>query len=158
MDILFLIIACIFFLVGVIGIVAPAIPSLPVVWAGVLFFALMTNFATVDVRVIVITGVIAAVGTLLDFAANAIGAKKFGATRWGIAGAIGGSIIGIAFGPLGIIAGAFLGALALEFAKDQQTTRALHAGVGTFIGFLFGTLAKIVLAFVMIGMFFAAVF
>ncbi len=157
-ETILLIIVIIIFIVGIAGIVLPGIPSLPVIFLGVVIYAFFTDFATVGWKAILVIGLIALLGTLLDFFATLLGAKKFGASRWGLLGAVVGSIVGIFFGPVGMIIGAFIGAIVLEYFKDANFKKSLGAGVGTFIGFIFGTVMKVVFAIMMIILFFFALF
>jgi uncharacterized protein YqgC (DUF456 family) len=60
------------------------------------------------------------------------------------------------FGIPGLLFGPFLGALAGELASGTSVLRSAHVGIGTWLGLLFGTLVKLVLSFVMIGLFGAA--
>ncbi len=64
--------------------------------------------------------------------------------KQGVWGSVVGSIVGMFFGPIGIIFGPFLGALAGEFADGKKSKDALRAGVGSFVGFLLGTGVKLV--------------
>ncbi|HEX7916811.1 DUF456 domain-containing protein, partial [Rudaea sp.] len=60
---------------------------------------------------------------------------------------------GLFFSLPGLIFGPFLGAVAGELLVGSQLSRATHVGVGTWLGLLFGTLAKIALCFAMLGIF-----
>jgi hypothetical protein len=96
---------------------------------------------------------------LIDYLANIYGAKKFGAGRWGIAGSILGMMIGIITGGLvGMIVGPIVGATIGELISGKDHRRALKAGMGTFIGFLSGTLIKFTIGLLMIGIFFWQLF
>jgi len=55
-------------------------------------------------------------------------------------------IVGLFFGPLGIIFGPFIGAVVGELVVGKNSPDALRAGFGTFIGFLAGTAVKLVVA------------
>lgn len=158
-EIIMLIIVIVTFVVAIFGLIAPGIPSLPVAWIGILAYAAVTDFAMVDLRVIIITGIIALIGTFIDFLANIFGAKVYGASKWGIGGAVIGSIVGLFFiPPFGVILGAFLGAFGGEYYNKKETTEALRAAWGTFLGFILGTLIKVILIATMIVLFFVAAF
>jgi uncharacterized protein YqgC (DUF456 family) len=80
---------------------------------------------------------------MLDYVIPAAGAKKYGSSKWGIWGAILGMIIGIIyFPPLGMIVGAFIGAVAVEMLVGKSSREALKAGWGVFMGTLLGTILK----------------
>jgi hypothetical protein len=89
---------------------------------------------------------------VLDFAAEIVGAKKFGASYWGLLGAFLGFVAGLAFLPFGIIVGPVVGAILFEYLKEPDFKRAGKVGIGTFLGFVIGTALKYALAFVLLGL------
>ena len=64
-----------------------------------------------------------------------------------------GTIVGLFFGLPGLLIGPFLGALAGELSSGRELDQATRVGIGTWIGLLFGTLAKLALCFTMLGVF-----
>ena len=62
--------------------------------------------------------------------AAVLGAKRVGASRQAIAGALIGTVIGLFFGIVGLFVGPFLGALAGELASGSSVTRAGDVGLG----------------------------
>lgn len=156
-GILFLAIAL--FVVGLIGIIAPVIPSLPVIWAGILLYGFLTGFETVSVALIAITGAMAVIGTLVDFVAQVLGAKMYGASWIGMVGAVIGSIAGfVVANIIGLVVGAIIGTFFAEFLRHRERIAAARAAWGTLIGFLFGIVVKVGLSIAMIVLFFMAVF
>jgi len=152
-------IALIIMFIGIIGILMPIVPNLPIIWLGAFFYAFFTNFEIVDKNFLILLGIIAVIGFLLDYFSGILGAKKFGATKWGIIGSVIGGIIGfIILNIFGLIIGSFLGALILEYAQGKSFKQALKSGTGTFIGFLGGIIVKIILSFTMIGIFLGKIF
>jgi len=147
--------AALLMLAGLAGSVIPSLPGPPLVFAGVLVFALVTGFEPVGWVVVLVLGVLAAVSQLLDYLASALGAKRFGGTAWGAWGSVLGGLAGLLFGSLpGMIAGIFLGAFALELLfGNRDPVRALKVGGGGLLGFLGGTLMKVVFSLLMIGLF-----
>jgi len=89
--------------------------------------------------------------TVVDWAASILGARAFGASKWAVLGSAVGLVVGIFLGLPGIILGPMVGALAFEYAKDPNFEKALKAGVGTFVGFVVGSVLKVMLAFVLLG-------
>jgi hypothetical protein len=89
----------------------------------------------------------------IDLAATALGAKRVGATKLAVVGAALGTLAGLFLGLPGLILGPFVGAVAGELMSHGQVQQATRAGIATWIGLLFGTLAKLALVFTMIGLF-----
>jgi len=148
------ILTMIIMLIGLAGTVLPMLPGLPIMWAGALIYALVTGFEEIGWVFLVVFGVLAAVTTLLDYVANLYGAKKMGASGWGIFGALVGMLVGLfSAGLIGLLVGAFLGAILGELLGGKKSSQALKAGVGTFLGFLGGTFLKFVIGCIMMGVF-----
>lgn len=102
---------------------------------------------------------LALIAEIIEFAASALGAAKFGGTRWGALGAIVGTIVGAIVGsmlllfPVGTIVGAALGAgsgaLLCERHLGKRTwEQATKAGTGAAIGRLVATVVKVGVAIV----------
>ena len=149
-----------FFLAGLAGSVVPGIPGPPLVFVGALIYGLLTGFVDFGWPVLLTLGVFAALSQILDYLASAYGVKKFGGSRWGILGSIVGGVLGLVFFALpGLIVGLFAGAFLLELWPGRRGGLAsLKVGGGSLLGFLGGTLLKLLLSLTMIGIFFFAVF
>lgn len=146
MDILLIIIGLIFIILGIIGSFLPILPGPIMGWIG-LFMLQFTSFIEKSWLFIGITFAVAILVFILDYIIPVIGTKKYGGTKFGVYGSIIGLILGLGFGPLGIILGPFLGALVGELLKDSNDTkRALRAAYGSFIGFLISTGLKFVVS------------
>ena len=87
----------------------------------------------------------------VDYLAGALGAKKLGATKWGVLGAVVGMVPGIFFGLSGMILGPAIGAVAVEYWKNPDFKAASKAGAGVMIGFAIGVVAKCALALAILG-------
>jgi uncharacterized protein YqgC (DUF456 family) len=157
-DIVWYVVAAILVLVGLAGSVLPALPGVPLVFAGLLVAAWADDFTRVGAATIVALGLLTLVSFAIDFAATAMGAKRVGATRLAIAGAALGTFAGVFLGIPGLILGPFVGAVVGEMLSHGELQRATRAGVATWVGLLFGTLAKLALVFTMIGVFAVAYF
>lgn len=151
--ILLWILALVLVLIGFAGLVLPALPGIPMIYAGLVLAAWAEDFAHVGWITLTILGLLALVSYGIDFAATALGAKKFGASPRAIWGAAAGTLIGIFFGLPGIIIGPFAGALIAELTHKNDMPSATKAGVGATLGLLFGAILKIALAFTLIGVF-----
>lgn len=145
-------------LVGLAGIVLPALPGPVLVFAGLLVAAWADGFARVGIGPLILIGLIAAASYAVDFAAAALGAQRSGASRRAIVGAALGTLLGLPFGLPGVIFGPLAGALVAEWTVHRNFRRAGRVGIGAWIGFLVGTAVKIALAFSMIAIFILALF
>ena len=116
------------FIVGLAGVFLPVVPGVIIAYAGLLLYALVEGFQTFTPWSMVLLGILAVAGSLVDNVAGVYGAKKFGATRWGIWGAVAGLIVGFFFGPLGIIVGPLVGALGGEMLGGREMGDAARAG------------------------------
>jgi uncharacterized protein len=150
--------AALLIVVGVAGTVLPALPGIPLVFAGLLVGAWADDFQRVGWVTLSVLGLLALASLAIDFAATALGARRVGASRKAIVGAALGTLLGVFLGIPGLILGPFVGAVAGEMLSHGEWRRATSAGAGTWVGLLFGTLAKIALAFAMLGIFVFAFF
>jgi uncharacterized protein YqgC (DUF456 family) len=144
-------VAVILMAVGLVGVVVPALPGGPLIFAGVVTLAWADGFDRVGWPALVVAGILLLLMWGVDVGAAMLGAKRYGASRWGIAGGFLGLLAGLPFGILGILAGPVIGAVALEWAKNKDLRKAAQVGKGTFIGFVLGAALKVALAFAMIG-------
>ena len=145
--------------VGFAGAVLPAIPGVPLVFAGLWLGAWIDDYQMVSGWTVGVLGVLSLIAMAIDLIATALGAKKVGASRQAIAGAMIGTFAGLFFGGLlGVLIGPFVGAVAGELLARGNTDRAMDVGIATWMGLLFGTLAKLALSLAMIGVFVGAYF
>jgi len=156
MTILLWIIGIALVVIGLIGTVLPALPGAMLIVAGLVVAAWADGFTKVGVVTLVIIGVIGAASYLVDFAAAALGAKKFGASPRAMVGAGLGTLLGLFLGIPGIIIGPFLGAVIGELTVHRDMAKVGKAGLAAWIGFVIGMAVKVGIAFVMIGIFLAA--
>lgn len=152
-DVLLNVLAGVLVVVGIAGTVLPALPGLPLVFAGMLLAAWTGDFEQVGWLPLVVLGLMTALSLAIDFVATAVGAKRVGASRLAIAGAVIGTFAGLAFGLVGVVVGPFVGALAGELLHTRQVGQATRVGFGTWVGILLGTALKLGLAFAMLGLF-----
>jgi uncharacterized protein YqgC (DUF456 family) len=153
-DWLLLILAILVFIIGFIGCFLPVLPGPPVSFVGMIILHFSDRFGGYSTLFLLSFGLLALVVQILDYIVPAWGTKKFGGTKHGTWGSIIGLIFGIfilpsivvigPFGLFGIILGPFVGALIGETMAGQKSDKALRAAFGSFIGFLGGTLMKLV--------------
>src|SRR5919106_1803582 len=97
--------------IGLIGVVVPALPGTVLIFAGLLLGAWADGFTRVGIPTIVVIGLIGAASYGVDFAAAAVGAKHLGASKRAMAGAALGTFFGVFFGLPGLVVGPFVGAV-----------------------------------------------
>ena len=142
MDLVWIIIAGLFIVAGIIGCFIPFMPGPPLSLIGLLFLQLEKE-PPFTAKFIVAWAIIVVVVTALDYVVPVYGTKRFGGSRYGQWGCAIGLIAGFWFGPVGIVIGPFVGALVGELAANQKTNLALKAALGSFVGFLVGTVIKL---------------
>lgn len=140
-------------LIGLVGSVVPVLPGTPVVLIAAIGHRLYFGEASISNLFLAILVLLTGLSLLLDFLASVLGAKKFGATWRGMVGAVIGGVIGLFFAIPGIIAGPFIGAMALEMTGGKEFKVALRAGTGAVIGLLLGVVAKFSICVMMIALF-----
>ena len=145
--------AVILVLVGIAGVILPALPGLPLVFAGLLLAAWAGDFQQIGWVTLVVLGLLTLLSVGVDFFATLIGAKRVGASRKALIGAVLGTFAGLFFGPIGLFAGPFVGALLGELWHGREIGQAAKVGLGTWLGILLGTVLKLGLAFAMLGLF-----
>ena len=139
--------------VGLAGLALPALPGAPLLFAGLLVAAWAEDFQYLGTGGIVTLAILSLLTYPIDIIAGALGAKRFGASKRAIGGAAPGAFIGGFFGIPGSLLGPFAGALLGELSQQWHLGKAGMSGVGATLGFLVGAVAKLTVAFAMIGLF-----
>ncbi|MBO4599323.1 MAG: DUF456 domain-containing protein [Bacteroidales bacterium] len=159
MNTFLIILAILLALVGIAGSIIPGLPGPPFSWAALL----VLNFTTAadhNATFLIVTAAIAAVITILDYVVPSLSTKRHGGSKAGVWGCNIGliiSIVGLPFGPtglIGVIFWPFVGALVGELLSGKQSREAMRAAWGAFLGFLTGTGLKlaygVVIAFLIV--------
>ena len=142
---------------GLIGAVVPILPDTLLIFMGALLHRLtVVPGHTVGWTTIAILGVLMLLAHALDFLAGSLGAKYFGATRWGAFGGVAGTVTGLFFGLPGLIAGPLIGVLLGELLGGRALGAATRSTWGTLLGTTAGMVAKVLIALLMIGWFLVA--
>jgi uncharacterized protein YqgC (DUF456 family) len=141
---------------GVAGTVLPALPGTLFVLAGIVLGAWIDDFTRVGWGVLTLVMMLAVLAWVLDYVAGLLGAKKAGASRQAIIGAALGMVAGLFMGIVGVLFMPLVGAAIGEWLARRDHARALHVGVATWLGIMAGLVSKVVIAFVMIGIFVVA--
>jgi len=134
-------------IIGVLGTIIPGLPGLPLMWVVYAVYGSLTGWEDITLKTTVIFLIVTVIAYIFDYTAGVMGAKKYGASKAGIIGAIVGLIIGIVFfNIIGLILGPIIGAITGELIKGKETDQAIMAGWGTFIGFLASTVVRFSIA------------
>src|SRR5690606_4992639 len=149
---LWYLIAGLLVLAGLAGILLPALPGLPLVFAGMLLAAWAGGFELIGGWTVLLLAVLTLISVGVDFLASAAGAKRVGASRLAVVGALVGTVVGLFFGLVGVFVGPFVGAVLGElFARrgigHRDVGQATRVGIGTWFGIFVGTVLKITIAF-----------
>lgn len=154
MELFWWLFTIVLFAVGLIGTVLPIIPGTTIILAAAVIHRMMLGaeksigWPSIAVLVLLTLATYA-----LDFLGAYFGAKYFGATKWGMFGAIFGALAGLFFGIIGLFVGPVIGAIGGEFIAGKRMIDAGRAGWGSLLGNLGGMIGKLVIALVMITIF-----
>ncbi len=141
---------------GIVGTVMPALPGTLLVFLGVLLGAWIDDFARVSTTTVIIAGVLCLLAQALDYVAAMLGAKRVGASKEAVIGALIGTVAGILGGFVGLLFFPLIGAAVGEYMAISDLRRAGNVGVATWLGMIAGAVLKLALAFITIGIFIAA--
>ena len=144
------IIVAIIAILGVLGTLVPVFPGTPLIVGAALINGVVTEFSVVSIRLIIILILLSVLAEISERLFSAVTTKKFGGSKYGIIGAIGGVLIGsVFFPPLGIFIGPVLGSVILEFFTGKTWQESFKVGTGTVLGTFGGTLLSFIIALIM---------
>lgn len=140
--------------IGLLGTVFPFIPGSPLIFAGALLYAWHNDFTVISWGTLSVLLVLVAASQILEYLASLVGAKRYGAGKWGIIGAFAGGLAGLFLGGIfGIIIGPFLGAVIFEWVGGREMNDSIKIGFGTLVGFIGGAIGKFIIGLIMVGIF-----
>ena len=152
-TILLWLLATVMVLAGLVGLLLPVLPGPPLLFGGLLVAAWAEDFVYVGTATLTLLAVLALLTYAVDFAATALGAKRFGASKRAVLGAVVGAVVGLFFGLPGVLLGPFIGAVLGELTAQRGLGEAGRAGVGATIGLVLGAAGKLALGLSMLGVF-----
>lgn len=153
-----IILASIFFVLGMAGAVLPALPGAPLVLAGMIIYGFFDGFTHLTWQFFLGQFILILFVFGVDYLAGIWGVVKSGGSKYAVWGSLVGALIGLfLLGPLGVILGPFLGAVGGELLAGKNIDQAVKAGVGTLIGFLGGVVIKLAIQSLMIIWFFKVI-
>jgi uncharacterized protein len=149
MDWLWIVLGITLVVVGIIGSILPLLPGPPIAYVGLLMQQLRDP-EPFSLQFLLIWLGIVVVSLVLDYLVPAWGTKKFGGTKYGVWGSTIGFVLAFWLGPWGVIIGPFIGAFVGEMIGGQDSRKSLRAAWGSFVGFLLGSLIKIIICFMLL--------
>ena len=141
---------------GLAGTVLPVLPGTLLVWAGIVLGAWIDDFARISMTTLAVITVLAVLAWALDYAAGWMGAQRAGASKQALVGAAVGTVLGLFMGFVGVLFMPLVGAALGEYLARKDHGRAAKVGVATWMGIVVGLVAKVVISFIMVGIFIAA--
>ena len=142
-QILILLLVFCFLLLGFLGAILPIIPGPIISYLAILLMHFFTdvNFTNNE---IVMYAIITILVFVSDYILQFLGVKKLGGKKNAIYGTVLGILIGLFIPPVGLILGPFLGAFLGALIDNKEEKQALHIAFGALLGFIFGTLIKLI--------------
>lgn len=156
-QIIGLVVALLIMGMGCLGSVIPGIPSTPLVLIAAIGHKLYFRETGVGWIVMSLLALMTALSLVMDYLTSIYGARRFGATKKGMAGAIFGAIVGLFFNLPGILLGPLIGAAVFEMAGGRDFKPAMKAGLGATLGLFAGAIGKMMCCAAMMVLFVADV-
>ncbi len=157
MDIALAVIGAVLMVLSIVGCIAPVLPSVPLAYIGIIVLQI-SDYGDFSTSFLVIWAVLTVLLTALSYVIPALGTKKLGGSKYGERGCFAGTVIGVFFGPLGIIIGPFIGAVAGELLGGKEFEAALKSGLGSFLGFIASTFINLLACVALSFFYFAELF
>ncbi len=143
-------------LIGLAGVVLPALPGIPLIFGGLLMAAWLDGFAHIGGITLGLLGALTVLSLLLELAASVVGAQRVGASTLALTGAAVGTVLGLFGGLIGLLFAPLAGAAVGEYIARRDALQAARVGLATWLGMLFAAVAKVAIAFMMVGIALAA--
>ena len=156
LDILLWVIAALLVLIGLAGVILPALPGIALIFGGLLMAAWLDGFERIGGMTLAVLGALTVIAWLIDFAASVIGAQRVGASPLALVGAAIGTVVGLFGGLIGLLFAPLAGATIGEYIARRDALQATRVGVATWLGMLIAAVAKVAIAFMMLGIALAA--
>jgi len=157
--ILIYILASIIVFCGLVGIILPLIPGVPVIFLGLFLAAAASKFSFISTYTLIILFVLALLSVLVDYFSGFLGAKYAGSSLFGLLGAIVGVIFGVSvFGLVGVLVGPALGVFIFDLLSRREIKKSSKVATYTFFSTIAGIITNLVLAVLMIGIFIGSIF
>lgn len=153
------VITIIVILLGIVGTMIPFIPGIPLIFVAIATYGWYEGFHTISTKYIVIMAALTLLSLLIDYLASTMGAKFFGSSKYGVYGALIGTVLGLfVFPPAGLLIGPWIGAIGGEMIAGKEFSAAFRTGIGTIVGLFSGIVFSLTLAIIMFISFLIIVF
>jgi uncharacterized protein YqgC (DUF456 family) len=152
-DILLYVIAGALIVIGLVGTIVPALPGIPLIFGGIWLIAGVDRYRHLGLWWLLGIAVVGAIGLTVDLLAGALGAKRVGASKQAVWGALVGTVVGLFFGLPGLLLGPFVGGALGELAAGNSILRSTDVGMSAWFGLIFGTIIKLVSSLIMVALF-----
>ena len=152
MELLLLVLGVVIIVAGIVSLALPLIPGVALIFFGIVVVAWADDFTRIGPAMLGVLLVLTLIAMVADNVAGMFGAKRAGASGWGVFGAGVGALVGLPFGLPGVILGPAIGALAFEYMKNPDLARAGKAGLGGLLGFVLAVVAKAVFGLTIVGL------
>lgn len=139
------------FVLSFIGLIYPIIPSSLLIWVGFVLYHFFINNEELTWLFWLMMAVFTIILIVADMIANSYFVKRYGGSKWGERGAAVAVMIGsFIIPPFGILIVPFVTVFIIEVIQNRTIKEAIQSSFGSFVGFLGGTFAKIVIQMIMI--------
>jgi uncharacterized protein YqgC (DUF456 family) len=152
MELLLLAVGVVIIAAGVVSLALPLVPGVAIIFVGIVIVAWADGFTRIGPVMLGVLLVLTLIAMVTDNVAGMFGARRAGASGWGVFGAGLGALIGLPFGLAGVLLGPAIGALALEYMKNPDLARAGKAGLGGLLGFVLAVVAKAVFGLMLVSL------
>lgn len=152
MELLLLVLGVLIIVAGIVSLALPLVPGVALIFFGIVVVAWADDFTRIGPAMLGVLLVLTLIAMVADNVAGMFGAKRAGASGWGVFGAGVGALVGLPFGLPGVILGPAIGALAFEYMKNPDLARAAKAGLGGLLGFVLAVVAKAVFGLTIVGL------
>jgi uncharacterized protein len=154
MNLLYLVIALVIMFLGLAGTVLPMLPGIVLIYAAYAAYGLLTSWKAFGAGTMILWGIVTCLSLFADHYGAMYGARRSGSSILGIWGSFVGAILGfILFNLIGLIVGTFAGAALGELVAGRPAGQAMKSGKAALLGFLAGSLAKVIVGLIMVGAF-----
>ncbi len=153
------VITIIVILIGIAGTIVPFIPGVPLIFIAITTYGWYEGFHTLNAKYIAVMATLTILSILVEYLASTLGAKYFGSSKYGIYGAIIGTLLGLfIFPPAGLLFGPWIGAIVGELIAGKDFPNAFRTGIGSIVGLFSGIVFSLILAIIMFISFLIIVF